>query len=122
MDYTENCERPIPIGNQRFAYQCENISIEPVRNAVSIEGYIPRNKGTEPYPNAEADLIDKYELKIERHTGNSMAISFIKKYKNKAEKEYLTQVSFSDLVNRLFEGHPANVWERTAPTIKFKEG
>lgn len=119
MDYTEKCDKPIPIGTQRYAYQCENISIEPVRNAVSIEGYIPSNKGKEPYPNIEAELIEKYEIKIERHTGNSISVSFVKRYKDKTQTEYLTTISFSELVNRIFKGFPANVWRREAPFNPF---
>lgn len=120
MDYQEHCEKPIPIGNVRYAYQCENISMQPIHGAIDIRAYVPFNKGKEPYPNDEKDVIEHYDLKIERFTANSMTLSFIKKFKDGREKQYMTTVSFAGLVNTLFENNPANVWEREAPVKKFE--
>lgn len=120
--YIDKCEKPIPIGKQKFAYQCENIVLEPLFGSINIRGYKPHQGGKEPYPNAEKELIEHYDLKIEKFTGNSMYVSFTKKFKNGTEEMYMTNVSFSDLVNTLFEGKPANVFKREAPIQQFERG
>ena len=60
--YTEKCAPPIPIGVQRYAYQCENIVISPINGKMNMRGYVPRGGGKEPYPNAEKENIEHYEL------------------------------------------------------------
>ncbi len=120
MDYNEKCPKPIPIGRQKFAYQCENINIQPIHGAMDIRAYTPHNGGKEPYPNTENDIIEHYDLKIERFTGNAISLCLTKKFKDGSEEIFLTNVSFADLVNRLFESHPANNWKNDAPTKQFE--
>lgn len=120
MDYSEKCKQPIPIGIQRYAYQCENIVIEPIHGAMSMRAYVPHGKGKEPYPNPEADKIEYYQLEIRRFTGNAIELLLTKKFKDKSEEVYLTNVSFSDLVNRLFTNNPANVWTNESPFTHFE--
>jgi hypothetical protein len=120
MDYTDKCEKPIPIGKQKFAYQCENIVLEPLFGTMNIRGYKPYQGGKEPYPNAEKELIEHYDLKIEKFTGNSMYVTLTKKFKDGSEQLVLTNVSFSDLVNRIFEGNPANFINHEAPINNFQ--
>jgi hypothetical protein len=119
--YNNECHPPIPIGVQRYAYQCENIVMEPIHGAISIHAFVPRNGGKEPYPNKEKDQIDHYELKIEKFTGNSISLLLSKRFKDKSEEVFLTNVSFADLVNRLFTGHPANHWINNAPVDRFEK-
>jgi len=119
-DYTEECTPPIPIGRQKFAYQCENIVIQPLHGSVNVRAFIPKG-GKEPYPNSEKDKVEYYELIIERFTGNSISVEFIKHFKDKSEEQYSTNMSFSSLVNLLFTGHPANVWTREAPVNHFPD-
>jgi hypothetical protein len=120
MSYVEECDPPIPIGRQKFAYQCENIALEPVAGSISIHAYIPSERGKEPYPNAEKEKVQHYELKISRFTANAIEISFTKRFKDGSEDLYLTNVSFSQLVNQLFTGNPANVWKHEAPVKQFE--
>lgn len=122
MDYTDKCKRPIPIGIQRYAYQCENIVIEPIHGAMSIRAFVPHGKGKEPYPNPEQDKIEHYQLEVRRFTGNAIELVFTKKLKDKSEEIFLTNVSFSDLVNRVFENKPANNWVNEAPVNHFAGG
>lgn len=117
--YTEELEPPIPIGRQKYAYQCENFVIEPLSGSANIIAWPPRGGGKEPYPNPEGDKIKTYHLKIERFTSNSMTIDLIKKFKDGSEIHYQTTVSFSDLANRLFTGSPANVFSHEPPPQKF---
>lgn len=121
-DYKDKCEKPIPIGKQKFAYQCENIVLEPLFGTINIRGYKPHQGGKEPYPNAEKELIEHYDLKIEKFTGNSMYVTLTKKFKDGSEDLVLTNVSFSDLVNRIFEGHPVNFIKHDAPIQQFERG
>jgi hypothetical protein len=121
MDYQEKCQKPIPIGKQLFAYQCENVSMEPVSGSINIRGWKPFKSGKEPYPNDEKELIDYYDLRIGRFTGNSIEIFFTKNFKDKSQELYLTNVSFSELVNRLFAGHPVNIWKNEPPVNRFNE-
>lgn len=118
-NYSDRCQKPIPIGVQRYAYQCENIALEPIHGAISIRGYIPFKGGKEPYPNDEKDVIEYYDLRIERFTSNAIEVSLLKRFKDGTEYLYLTNVSFSDLANRIFEGNPANHWFRPAPKKEF---
>jgi hypothetical protein len=119
-DYKDSCQPPIPIGKQRYAYQCENVFLEPIHGAISIRGYKPFSGGKEPYPNREKDQIDHYDLKIEKFTGNSITIEFTKTFKDKRQEEYMTTVSFAQLVNLLFTGQAANVFIKAAPINKFE--
>lgn len=119
MDYTDKCPKPIPIGLQKFAYQCEPITMEPIHGAISIRGYKPSPAGKEPYPNEEKDKVAYYDLKIERFTGNAITLSLIKSFIDGSEEIFLTTVSFSDLANRLFENNPANNWKHAAPVKQF---
>lgn len=118
--YHEKCPQPIPIGKQRYAYQCENVVFEPIHGKISIRGFVPHNGGKEPYPNPEKSTIDHYELTIGRFTGNSIDVTFTKRFKDKSERIYTTNVSFAVLVNLLLEGGPANVWDREAPVFNYK--
>jgi hypothetical protein len=117
--YREHCNNPIPIGKQKFAYQCENISLVPVIDSINIRGWVPFKGGKEPYPNEERDKIDSYDLRIGRFTGNSMEIILTKTFKDRSREVYLTNVSFSDLVNRIFTGNPANIFQEEAPVNQF---
>lgn len=117
MDYNEKCPKPIPIGRQKFAYQCENIVLEPIHGAISIRAYKPHNSGKEPYPNEEKDIIEHYTLQIEKFTGNVMSLCLTKKFIDGSEEVFVTNISFSDLANRLFENNPASNF-RNEPPIK----
>lgn len=117
--YIDKCPKPIPIGKQKYAYQCENVIIEPFFGSVNIRGYIPHKSGNEPYPNQEKDIISCYDFKIDKFTDNSMEVSFKKKFKDGKEELYVTNMSFSDLVNTIFEGNPANIYKPEAPFNKF---
>lgn len=120
MTYEEKCKKPIPIGIQRYAYQCENIVMEPIHGAINIRAFVPHGGGKEPYPNPEKETIDYYQLEISRFTGNSLEICFTKKFKDKSEEIFLTNVSFSSLINTLFENSPANHWTNEAPKNNFE--
>lgn len=113
--YVEKCPKPIPIGNQEYAYQCENVFFEPIHGKINIRGSVPHNGGKLPYPNPEAKAISHYELEIGRFTGNSIEITFRKHYKDKSEDIFTTNTSFSVLVNTLFTGGPANIYKHEAP-------
>lgn len=117
--YQEKCPKPIPIGVQKFAYQCEDLTLEPLFGTINIRGYIPFKGGKEPYPNLEKDIIAHYDLKIGRFTSNALEITFVKRFKDAGEEIYSVTVSFSDLVNRIFGNNPANVWKREPPVIPF---
>lgn len=118
--YTARSAKPIPIEWQKYAYQCENIVFHSTTRQANITGFPPRKTGIHPYPNPEADMIKRYELEIERFTGNAIAVKFEKTFKDDGKETFLTNISFSDLVNRIFAGHPANHWETTAPVNEFK--
>lgn len=118
--YTEKCAPPIPIGIQRYAYQCENIVISPINGKMNMRGYVPDGRGKEPYPNPEKGKVEHYELEIARFTGNAISITFTKTFKDKSEETYQTNVSFSQLVNLLFEGNPANIWVCGPPVNRFE--
>lgn len=118
--YIEECPKPIPIGKQKFAYQCEDIVIEPLFGSANIRAYPPGNRGKEPYPNPEANLIQHYEIKIERFTGNSISLTLTKKFKDGATEVYHTNTSFSLLANSLFEGSPVNFFKEDPPMSNFK--
>lgn len=118
MDYQKRQERPIPIGKQDFAYQCEDVFFDYLKDAVFIKGYKPSGRGKQPYPNEEIDLVEEYELKISQFTSNGIEVVFKKKYRDGRTGMYLNTISFSDLVNRLFEGHPSNSWTVDAPLRK----
>lgn len=120
-DYVDKCEKPIPIGKQKFAYQCENVVLEPSFGSIIIRGYKPFKNGAIPYPNDEKELIEHYDLKIERFTQNSMYVTLTKKFKDGSEKLILTNVSFSDLVNRILEGNPVNIIHHEPPTKQFEQ-
>ncbi len=118
--FLKKCNKPINIGMQRYAYQCETVVMEPIHGAISIRGYIPHGRGKEPYPNPEKDLIEYYELKIERFTQNAITLEFRKKFKDGSEELYYTNTSFSMLVNTLFEGGEANFWKTDPPVKRFE--
>jgi len=118
--FIENCPPPIPIGVQRYAYQCENFSMEPIHGAISIRAYPPGRGGKEPYPNPEGDKVEYYQLKIERNTSNAFSIVFEKIFKDGSKETYLTGCSFSQLVNTLFEGDGANIFKSEAPIKRFE--
>jgi hypothetical protein len=120
MDYIEKCPRPIPIGKQKFAYQCENIVIEPLFGSANLRAFIPHNAGKEPYPNDEKDLVAHYDLKIEKHTANSIGVSLTKKYKDGSELVYDTTMSFADFANQLFTNFPVNLFRNEAPPKPFQ--
>lgn len=117
--YTDKCPRPIPCGIKKFAYQCENIIIEPSHGNASIRAYIPAETGKEPYPNEEKKEIRHYELKIEKFTQNSISVCFEKVYKTGQKKTYHTTLSFSDLVNIIFENNPANIYNQEPPASTY---
>ncbi len=117
--YVHECQPPIPIGRQRYAYQCENVILSPINGKINIHGHAPFSGGKEPYPNPEKDIVDHYELEIARFTGNSIEVTFTKFFKDKSEEVYSTNVSFSQLVNLLYTGNSANVWKRNAPVNNF---
>jgi hypothetical protein len=117
--YVEKCPKPIPIGLQEFAYQCETVVFEPIHGSISIHAFVPHNGGKQPYPNTEKDSIHHYELKIGRFTQNSIEITLTKTFKDKSEDIYTTNTSFSDLVNSLFAGGPANVYKHEAPINNY---
>ena len=118
--YVKVCHRPITIGIQKFVYQCEPIVFSAAHGETIIRGFIPSNKGKELYPSQEADRIKHYELKIRSFTGDVIELHFTKVFKDKSQEEYLTTVSFSDMVNRLFAGNPANIWKHNAPEKSFQ--
>ena len=115
MSYKDKCHAPIPIGKQKFAYQCENVSFEPVAGKINIRAWIPSGRGKEPYPNEEQDKVAYYNLEIGRFTANAIEIIFTKRFKDGAEETYLRNVSFAQLVNEIFLDHPANIWINEAP-------
>lgn len=117
IDYVEKCPKPIPIGKQEFAYQCEGVVLEPIHGSISIRGYVPYKGGSKPYPNPEKDTIEHYTLEIGRHTQNAIEVRFIKKFKDGSEDLFLTTLSYSDLVNLIFGDQPANIIHHNAPVI-----
>ena len=118
-NYQEKCGKPIPIGKQEFAYQCENVALDPVAGAIVITGWIPSKRGAKPYPNEEQADIEHYQVKLSRFTQNAIEVQFCKRMKDGSEVLYLTTLSFSDVVNRLFEDHPAVVYDRVASVSAF---
>lgn len=119
MTFIEKLRKPIPVGRQDFAYQCENISIEPSFGEMLMRGYVPFKGGKEPYDNLEKDSIEHYELNLKRFTGNSLSVSLLKKFKDGSEVEYDTTMSFSFLVNRIFDGLPVTMYEKSPPRKDF---
>ncbi len=117
--YIEKTGKIIPIGIQEFAYQCENIIIEPSFGKCLIMGFIPHNGGKQPYPNDEADSINNYELEISKFTGNSIQLTITKNFKDGRKQVYTTNTSFSILVNCLFKGGPSSMYEHEAPMKSF---
>ncbi len=109
--YVEKCPKPIPIGKQNFAYQCENVIFNPKHKGIEVFGCIPHNGGKEPYPNPEADKIEHYRLEMMKFTSNSIELTLTKRFKDGSEEVYTTNTSFSILANLLFEGGPANVFK-----------
>lgn len=100
-------DKIIPVGKQRFAYQCENISL-----VMNISGSIPSQIGSEPYDNDEKNVLrayGQYEFEIFRHTGNSMIVNLRKFYKDGKVELFTTTMSFSDLVNQVFNNCECNL-------------
>src|SRR6185369_765136 len=100
----------IPIGEKTYAYQDE-----PVQAVVVLKGRIPRQRGKQEYLNDEKDKIDKYELKIENHTANSLIVTLskfrtdiVEQRKENGEaikiEHFQFGISFAELVNKIFEG------------------
>lgn len=120
--YKKKHPKPIPIGKQEYAYQCEDLYFDfsKMHGSILIDGYAPGRHGKFPYPNEERKEVDKYELEL-RHQYNGIDVTLQKKYKDGRIGFYTTFLSFSDLVNRIFEGYPANSWIREAPEKMFKE-
>lgn len=118
--YKESCSPPIPIGYQEFAYQCESVIFDflQTNSSLFVKAWEPDRGGKFPYPNEEKDLIQEYELELRRQYA-SIEVVFKKKYKDGRIGFYITNISFSQFVNRLFTGHSANVWIRKAPKQKF---
>jgi len=111
MSYIEKCPKLIPIGKQKFAYQCENMNFGTQgERKFFITAFTPKGGGAEPYPNPEANEILTYELSIERFTQNSIQVEFTAKYRDGSTKVYSTNTSFSLLVNSIFEGGSANLF------------
>lgn len=119
--YKKKHPKPIPIGHQEYAYQCEDVIFDftQMHEKVLIDGYAPSRRGKFPYPNEETKEIDKYELELSR-CYNGIDVTFKKKYSDGRIGIYITKVSFSDFVNRIFEGHSAKSWIREAPKEHFK--
>lgn len=105
MNDNPKFKKIIPVGNQKFAYQSEGISMP-----IVIRGSIPYRNGytkggKESYENQERDKLreyDSYELVISRHTANAVTVGLNKFYKDGTVKAYQTTMSFSDLVNQIF--------------------
>lgn len=106
----EAFENIIPVGKKNFAYQCEN-----VETVCVITGRPPFRVGSEPYVNAEKDIVSGYELRIEKHTSNALNVTLIKRRsdtidtrrKNGAailEEKYFFTTDFAELVNQIFRG------------------
>lgn len=114
--YKENHPKPIPIGKQEFAYQCEDVFFDftKMHNKMLIDGYAPSRGGKEPYPNPESNEIEKYELEL-KHSYNGVEVTIKKQYRDGRVGFFTCFMSFSQLANRLFEGHPASSWVREAP-------
>jgi len=114
--YKENHPKPIPIGKQEYAYQCEDVFFDftSMHGKMLIDGYPPTRGGKLPYPNPEAGDIEKYELELS-HCYNGVDVTLRKKYRDGRTGICTGFMSFSQLVNRLFEGHPASSWIREAP-------
>jgi len=108
--YQEKCHKPIPIGKQEYAYQFETVCLDPIQDELNIRGWKPQRRGKYPYPNSEIDKVKHYDLRISRSGDNKVDIYFVKKFKDQSEEVFTTTISFSDMVNRLFEGHPTNHW------------
>jgi hypothetical protein len=100
----------IPVGPKKFAYQQEGISIE---QSFSIKGFIPSHGGREPYLNDEKDVVQSYELKIEKFTNNSFTVTLYKTRKDTVEQRkqngfavirdgYQTTFDFAGFVNAIF--------------------
>lgn len=113
--------KPIPIGHQEFAYQCEDVLFDFLRtnDTLFIKSWRPTRSGKLPYPNDEIDMINEYELELKRHYC-TIEIVFKKKYKDGRIGFYVTNISFSQFINRLFEGHSASSWIRSAPKQDIK--
>lgn len=93
-------QKIIPVGKQRFAYQCENASV-----VFKLEGSIPYRGGNEPYENSEKDQLrdyHQYDFEVFRHTANSIIVNFRKFYKNGKVELFTRTMSFSDFVNQVF--------------------
>ena len=101
MSDNKKFEKIIPVGRQRFAYQCENIGL-----VMKMVGNIPyRGSGSEPYPNEEKALLreyGQYEFSVHKHTANSMIVELRKYYKDGKIELYWATMTFSDFVNQVF--------------------
>lgn len=113
--------KPIPIGNQEYAYQMESVFFDytQMHKKFLIDAFEPNRGGLLAYPNDEKELIEKYEFEF-GHSYNGIEITLKKKYKDGRIGFVTTFVSFSQFINRLFEGHPASSWIREAPKEVFK--
>lgn len=109
--YKKNHPKPIPIGVQEFNYQKEDVFFDftKMHEKLLIDAYKPSRNGKEPYPNQESEVIEKYELELKREY-NGINIVLKKIFTTGEVGIYTTFVSFSEFVNRVFEGHSASSW------------
>lgn len=114
--------KPIPIGKQEYGYQCEDVFFDftKMHGKILIDGYAPSRHGKYPYPNEEKEDVEKYELELQ-HKYNGIEVCLKKMYRDGRIGIYITSISFSDFVNRIFEGHPASSWIREAPIQMIKD-
>lgn len=103
-------EKIIPVGDKNFAYQCENV--DPI---LVLKGSLPFRSGREPYENEEKYRVSSYELRIHKHTSNSIIVE-LRKYRNDTVEQrkakgraityecYSFTTDFAFLVNQIFKG------------------
>jgi hypothetical protein len=97
----------IPIGVQKYAYQCIGMNDFIAKIEADINSL---NRGGLPYPNTEMNEILRYELEIKRFTSNAIEIYFQKVYKDGSKIGYLLTTSFEEFVNQIFNNKEVNVF------------
>lgn len=128
MDSIKKFEKIIPVGEKTFAYQCENV--DPI---LVLKGSLPFRSGREPYENEEKDKVSGYELRIHKHTSNSIVIE-LRKYRSDVVTQriahgkainyvsYIFTTDFAFLVNQIFKNVEVNEYhDREAFPVQVQE-